>query len=154
MATQDAVGRFYPDSFGNFAIAAGRVSVAATGNAVVAIPFFGGGLTNGGAVANSGSVIIRRVTIQNPNAVLSSANISVTISPTGNMATGNAITANTVLSNLTVLGVTWQDIAVVAPYLSNTSVSGNTTQAVYVNVNTAVANGAFDIRVYGEAVNF
>jgi hypothetical protein len=63
MANADAVGANLPDSFGNYAIArASGVSLATAGNAVVAIPFFGGGLTNSGSLTGSGEVIIRRVT--------------------------------------------------------------------------------------------
>jgi hypothetical protein len=154
MANSDAVSQLYGDSFGNFCIArAQNLSLASTGANVLSVPILVGGLTNGGAVANSGSVIIRRITIQNPSTNISAGNIAVTISPTGNQAAANAVTANTVLSNLTVVG-TWQDIAVANNFLSNTAVSGNSTQALYINVNTAVANGTFDIRVYGDVVAF
>jgi len=154
MANADAVSQLYPDNFGNFCIArAQTLSLTTTGANVLSVPILVGGLTAGGAVANSGSVIIRRITIQNPSTNISAANIAVTISPTGNQAAANAVTANTVLSNLTVVG-TWQDIAIANNFLSNTAVSGNSTQALYINVNTAVANATFDIRVYGDVVSF
>lgn len=151
MASHDAVGRLYPDSFGSFAIASARVSVATTGNAVVAIPILSGGLTNSGNAATSGSVIIRRVTVQNPNANVSTANIAITLSSTGDMAAGNAVVANVLLSTLTGTG-RWQDLTVAGAYGANTTVSGNTTSALYVNVNTAVSGGAVDIKVYGDVV--
>lgn len=151
MASADAVGRLYPDSFGNFAIGAARVSVATTGNAVVAIPILSGGLTNSGNAATSGSVIIRRITVQNPNANVSTANIAVTISSTGDMAGANAVVANVVLSNLSAVG-RWQDLTVAGAFGANTTVSGNSTSALYVNVNTAVSGGAVDIKVYGDVV--
>ena len=151
MASHDAVGRLYPDSFGSFAIASARVSVATTGNAVVAIPILSGGLTNSGNAATSGSVIIRRVTVQNPNANVSTANIAVTISSTGDMAAANAVVANVALSNLTGTG-RWQDLTVAGAFGANTTVSGNSTSALYVNVTTAVSGGAVDIKVYGDVV--
>lgn len=151
MASHDAVGRLYPDSFGSFAIGAARVSVATTGNAVVAIPILSGGLTNSGNAATSGSVIIRRITVQNPNANVSTANIAVTISSTGDMAAANAVVANVALSNLTGTG-RWQDLTVAGAFGANTTVSGNSTSALYVNVTTAVSGGAVDIKVYGDVV--
>ena len=151
MASQDAVGRLYPDSFGSFAIGSARVSVATTGNAVVAIPILQGGLTNSGNAATSGSVIIRRITVQNPNSNVSTANIAVTISSTGDMAAANAVVANVALSNLTGTG-RWQDLTVAGAFGANTTISGNSTSALYVNVTTAVTGGAVDIKVYGDVV--
>lgn len=151
MASQDAVGRLYPDSFGSFAIASARVSVATTGNAVVAIPILSGGLSNSGNTATSGSVIIRRITVQNPNSDVSLANIAISIASTGNVAAANAVVANVVLSNLSAVG-RWQDLTVAGAFGANTTVSGNTTSALFVNVNTAVTGGAVDIKVYGDVV--
>ena len=66
MANQDAVANLYLSSFGNVRIAfAEAVSLSATGNAVANLSFANGGLTNGGAVANSGSVIVRKIVIKN-----------------------------------------------------------------------------------------
>ena len=68
MANADSVAQNTASSFGNYAIAsANTVSLGTTGNAVVALPFLTGGLTVGTSAANSGSVIVRRVTIQNPS---------------------------------------------------------------------------------------
>ena len=154
MANPDSVSQLTGTSFGNFVVAAGYgLSLATSGANVLSIPILAGGLTNGGAVANSGSVIIRRITVQNPNTNISAGNIAVTISSTGNQAAANAVTANTVLTNLSTTG-TWQDITVANNFLSSAVVSGNSTQALYINVNTAVANGTFDIRVYGDVVAF
>ena len=81
MANSDSVAQYYLDSFGN-----GRIGVVqatqlnTAGNAVVTIPFLSGGLTNAGAAAGSGSVIVRRVTVSNPSGSIASANISITTS--------------------------------------------------------------------------
>ena len=151
MASADAVGRLYPDSFGSFAIGSARVSVATTGNAVVAIPILSGGLSNSGNAATSGSVIIRRITVQNPTGNVSTANVAISLSSAGNMATANILVANVVLSALTAIG-RWTDLTVAGDYAANTTVSGNTTSALFVNVNTAVTDGAVDIKVYGDVV--
>ena len=148
MANPDSVGQNTSDSFGNYAIASAQgVSLAATGNAVVALPILKGGLTAGNSTANSGSVIVRRVTIQNPSTNVSTGNISILSSNDGN--TSNAVVAAVVLSSLTGTA-TFQDVAISG---GNVLVSGYNSQALFVKVNTAVA-GTVDIRVYGDTVNF
>ena len=148
MANPDSVAQRYPDSFGNYAIAStAAASLAATGNAVVALPILSGGLTAGNAVVSSGAVIIRRVTIQNPSANVSTGNISILTSNDGNVS--NAVIANVVLSSLTGTG-TFQDAAISG---GNVIVSGYNSQALFLKVNTNVA-GTIDIRVYGDTVNF
>ena len=152
MANSDSVGQLYANSFGSFAVgSAVSVSVGATGNAVVAIPILGGGLTVGSAANNSGGVIIRRVTVQNANSNLALANISILTSNDGNAS--NAVVSNAVLSNVTAAG-TYQDLTVASPYSTTTILTGNITQALYVKVNTAVSGGTLDIRVYGDVVSF
>jgi hypothetical protein len=155
MASSNSVGEFYLDSFGN-----GRVGIVSatqintTGNAVITIPLLSGGLTNGGAVGNSGGVIIRRITACNPSGDVSSANIAISIQSTGNVATANAVVANVVLTNLTAAGK-WQDLTVAGGFGANTVVSGANTSALYVNVNTASGNNnTVDIRVYGDVITF
>lgn len=148
MANPEAVGQNTSDSFGNYAIAsATAVSLAATGNAVVALPILKGGLTAGNSVATSGGVIVRRVTIQNPSGNVGTGNITVLSSNDGN--TSNAVVAAVTLSSLTGTG-TFQDVAISG---GNVLVSGYNTQALYVKVGTAVS-GTVDIRVYGDTVNF
>ena len=148
MANPDSVGQNTPDSFGNYAIAQAQgVSLATTGNAVVALPILRGGLTAGNSVATSGAVIVRRVTIQNPSANVGTGNITILSSNDGN--TSNAVVAAVTLSSLTGTG-TFQDVAISG---GNVIVSGYNTQALYVKVGTAVA-GTVDIRVYGDTVNF
>ena len=151
MASADAVGQNLPDSFGNYAIA--RVtgaSLATAGNAVVAIPFFQGGLTNGNALAGSGQVIIRRVTVQNANASASLANVNITTTNDGN--TSNAVVATVSLANLTAVNK-FQDLVVASPYALTTTVNGANTSALFLNVSNAAA-GVVDIRIYGDVVTF
>jgi len=148
MANPDSVGQNTPDSFGNYAIASAQgVSLATTGNAVVALPILRGGLTAGNSVATSGAIIVRRVTIQNPSASVSTGNITILSSNDGN--TSNAVVAAVTLGSLTGTG-TFQDVAISG---GNVIVSGYNTQALYVKVGTAVT-GTVDIRVYGDTVNF
>jgi len=152
MANPDSVAQNYSTSFGNYAIAtASSVPVGSTGNAVVALPILSGGLTNSGNVVSSGGVIIRRVTVQNPSGNVGTANVSILTSSDGNAS--NAVVAATVLSNLTATG-TYQDLTIASPYSTTTALTGNITQALFVKVNTAVANATVDIRVYGDTVSF
>jgi len=153
MANPDSVSQYYLDSFGN-----GRIGVVqatqlnTAANATIAIPLLVGGLTNAGATAGSGSVIVRRITVQNPSGSVSSANVSITTSNDGNIS--NAVVANVVLSNLTAVGK-WQDLTIAGAYGANTAVTGFQTQALYVNINTASGNAnTVDIRVYGDVVSF
>ena len=150
MANPESVAQFNLDAFSNGRIAVIRATPLNTGgNAVIALPLLSGGLTNGGAVANSGGVIIRRVTIQNPSGNVAAANIS--ISATNDNA--NVIVSNVVLSTLSTTGK-YQDLTPAAPY-TNTAVSGVVTQALYVNINTPSGNAnTVDICVYGDVVSF
>ncbi len=151
MASPDSVSQNTSQSFGNYAIGSVTgVSLSSTGNAVVAIPILNGGLTVGSAANNSGSVIVRRVTVQNPSGNVSTANVSILTSNDGNAS--NAVVAASVLGNLTAVGL-FQDLTVASPYSTTTTIDGTKTQALFVKVNTAVA-GTVDIRVYGDTVNF
>jgi len=96
-------------------------------------------------------VIGRRVTVQNPSGNIGTANVSILTSSDGNAS--NAVVAATVLSNLTAVG-TYQDLTIASPYSTTTALTGNITQALYVKVNTAVANATVDIRIYGDTVSF
>ena len=148
MANPDSLAQQTAAVIGNYAVAsATAVPLGTTGNAVVALPFLTGGLTVGTSVANSGSVIVRRVTIQNPSGNLSTGNVSILTSNDGNAS--NAVVAAATLSSLTGTG-TFQDMTIAG---GNVVVSGITTQALYVKVNTAVT-GTVDIRVYGDTVSF
>jgi hypothetical protein len=150
MSNADSVSQFFLDSFSYGRLGVVRAASLNTGgNAVITIPILSGGLTNGGAVANSGGVIIRRVTIQNATGNVSAANVS--ISATNNNA--NIVVANVVLTAVTATG-TYQDLNVASPYTANV-VSGSVTQALYVNINTPSGNAnTVDICVYGDVVSF
>ena len=148
MANPDSLAQQTAAVIGNYAVAsATAVPLGTTGNAVVALPILTGGLTVGGNAATSGSVIVRRVTIQNPSGNVATGNVSILTSNDGN--TSNAIVAAAALSSLTGTG-TFQDMTIAG---GNVLVSGATTQALYVKVGTAVS-GTVDIRVYGDTVNF
>lgn len=151
MASADAVGTNLPDSFGTYAIArVSGASLATAGNAVVAIPFYQGGLSNGGSLAGSGQVIIRRVTVQNANASASLANVNITTTNDGN--TSNAVVATVSLANLTAVN-RFQDLVVASPYALTTTINGANTSALYLNVTNA-ASAIVDIRIYGDSVSF
>ena len=150
MANPDSVGQNTQDSFSNYRL--GKISATSlntAGNAVITIPFLSGGLTNSGSTATSGAVIVRRVTVQNPSGSLASANISVGLTSDG----ANLITANTVISSVSAAGK-FQDISVSATY-QTTTITGNTTQCLYVNINTASGNAnTADIVIWGDVVSF
>jgi len=150
MANADSVGQFNLDSFSNGRVAVVKATTLNTaGNAVVTIPILSGGLTNGGGVANSGGIIVRRVTFQNSSGNVANANVSISTTSDG----ANLVTANTVLTALSTTG-RYVDINAAAPFTSNV-VSGSVTQCLYVNIN-AIANNAntVDICVYGDVVSF
>lgn len=150
MASNDAVAQLYLDSFGQGRLATiSATTFNTSGNAVVALPILGGGLTNSGSAATSGAVIIRRVSVMNPSGSLSSAYISITTSNDGNAS--NAIVSNAALSSITATN-TFQDMTVVG---GNVVVNGNVTSALYVNVNVVAGNtNTAEIRVYGDVVKF
>ena len=148
MANADSVGQLYLDSFGEGRLATiAATAINTAGNAVIALPILGGGLTKGNSTATSGDIIIRRITVCNPSGSVASGNISISTTSDG----ANLITANTVLSSITGV-VTFQDIAISS---GNVLVSGFNSQALFVNVNTASGNGnTVDIRVFGDVVSF
>jgi len=153
MANPNSVGELRLDSFGNVRIAfAEAVSLSATGNAVANLAFATGGLTNGGAVANSGSVIVRKIVITSPVGSVSSGNVGIYTSSDGSAA--NLITANTALTVLSAAG-RYLDIPITGAYGANTAISGSTTSALFVKVNTASGNAnTVNINVYGDVINF
>ena len=68
------------------------------------------------------------------------------------MGASNVVVANVTLSSVSATGK-YQDLTVAYP--SNTVISGNQTQALYVNINTASGNAnTVNIAVYGEVVSF
>ena len=153
MANSNRVGALYLDSFGYGLL--GKLpaqSLATTGTAQIKIPLLSGGLTNSGATANSGGVIVRQITVQNPTGSVASADIGITISSAGNMGASNVVVANVTLSSVSAAGK-YQDLTIAYP--ANTEITGNQTQALYLNVNTASGNAnTVDIVVYGQVVAF
>ena len=153
MANSNRVGALYLDSFGYGVL--GKLSaqsLATTGTAQIKIPLLSGGLTNSGSTAYSGGVIVRQITVQNPSGSVASADIGITISSAGNMGASNVVVANVTLSSVSAAGK-YQDLTVAYP--ANTEITGNQTQALYVNVNTASGNSnTVDIVVYGQVVAF
>jgi len=150
MSNTDSVGQLTLDSFGNGKLTNIKATQLNTaGNAVISMPILKGGLTNGGAVANSGGVIIRRITVQNPTGTVASAYVSISATNDG----GNVIVANVALSTVSSTGK-YQDLTIASPYTANV-VSGSVTQALYVNVNVASGNAnTVEIAVYGDVVSF
>ena len=151
MANLDSAAQNTSLSFGYYAlVSAGQVSIGSTGNAVVSLPILLGGLTVGGSTSSSGQVILRRITVQNANANVALGNVSILTTNDGNAS--NAVVAATLLSNLTAVDK-FQDLTIASPYLASTTINGYNTQALYVKVNTAVANATVDIRIYGDTVS-
>ena len=150
MSNADSVAQLTLDSFGNGKLTSIKATQLNTaGNAIISMPILRGGLTNGGAVANSGGVIIRRITVQNPTGTVASAYVSISATNDG----GNVIVANVALSTVSSTGK-YQDLTIASPYTAN-MVSGSVTQALYVNVNVVSGNAnTVEIAVYGDVVSF
>ena len=130
------VGSFYPDQFGNFAVAStgNPIFLGATGNAVATL-----------AMNNNTGYIVRRVTVANASGSVALANVTILTSNDGN--TSNAVTNAAALT--TVTGSTkFQDLA-----LSTAAASTVYSGSLYVYVGTAAAaNNSVDITVYGDVV--
>jgi len=153
MANPNSVDNLRIDSFGNVKVAfVSTVSLSATGNAVANLSLATGGLTNGGAVSNSGSIIVRKITITSPVGSVASGNVGIYTSSDGNDA--NLITANTVLTVLSAAG-RYLDIPITGAYGANTAISGSTTSTLFVKVNTASGNtNTVNISVFGDVISF
>ena len=130
------VGSFYPDQFGNFAVAStgNPIFLGATGNAVATL-----------AMNNNTGYIVRRVTVAGASGSVALANVTILTSNDGN--TSNAVTNAAALT--TVTGSTkFQDLA-----LSTAAASTVYSGSLYVYVGTAAAaNNSVDITVYGDVV--
>ena len=153
MANPDSVSQYYLDSFGYGRIGSAQAqSLATVANATTVIPLLIGGLTNSGNVTGSGAVILRRITVNNPSGSVSSAYVTITTSNDGNAS--NAVVANVALSTLTAVGK-FQDLTIASPYAASTAITGNQTQALFVNVTTASGNSnTVSFQVYGDVVQF
>ena len=148
MAQLDSVSQNTQDYFGNYRLikSAQPVSLAATGNAVVALPFLGGG--TGGTT----QYVIRRITASVLSNIAggtapSAATANVSIGTTNDG--GNLVASGQTLTNLTASN-TYQDLTLAAGTQTNTY----TANALFVNVNTSVANAQCYITVYGDIQTF
>lgn len=149
MANANRVGAAGPQLFGNYLIASGIANTGAASNTAGTLPILSGGLTNGGAVANSGAVIVRRVTFCSPTGNISNANVSVLTSSDGNAS--NAVVSNFKLTTLNAANK-WQDGNIAATYLT-TEVTGDQTSALWVVVASAGATaGNVQVNVYGDVI--
>jgi len=130
------VGSFYPDQFGNFAVASvtGPIYLGATGNAVATL-----------AQNNNTSYIVRRITVANASGSVALANVTILTTNDGN--TSNAVTNATALSTVTT-SAKFQDLP-----LSTAAASTVYSNSLYVYVGTAAAaNNSVEISVYGDVV--
>lgn len=129
------VASLLPDNFGNFSIVnVQSASIGTTGNAAVTLP-----------VQAGSSYIVRRITVSNASASISAANVVILTSSDGNAS--NAVCNVTVLSSVTST-TTYQDI----PLATGAATTVYSAPALFLKVNTAVANATCDIQVYGDIV--
>ena len=151
MGNPNRVASNTQDDFGNYRVAtATQVSVASTGNTIAILPILEGGLT-----PNTGSFIVRRITVCNPAntaggtvQTLLPTQVSIITSSDGN--TSNAVASSQNLTNITAVN-TFQDLTIASAYLSGAV----TASALYVKVNTAgAANHVVRFNVFGEVVQF
>jgi hypothetical protein len=151
VSNADSVAQYTAINFGSIALTPVPIVVplTATGNAVVALPMLSGGLTG-----TTGSVILRRITVSNPSNVaggtvpnMSTANVAILTSNDGNAS--NAVVAAGTISNVTG-ALTYQDLSMASATLTKSY----NTNALFVQVNTSVANSAIQICVYGDVVQF
>lgn len=144
MANTDSVGQNTQDFFGSYRAARTvvPVSLAATGNAVVALPIISGGL------GGSGQMILRRITVTKlsnsaggsaPSAA--AANISI-----GTTNDGANLVANVQTLTSVTTATSYQDLTLSATANS----SAVTADVLFVNVSTSVANAQVFINVYGD----
>jgi len=147
MANPNRVGSNTQDNFGNYRIAnADAVSLGTAANAVITLPVLGGG--TGGTT----QYIIRRITVSN---LTNSAGGTAPSAATANVSVGttndgaNLVASVTKLTNLTA-GSRFVDLTLDANAASNVY----TANALYLNVQTAVANAAVSIKVYADVGPF
>lgn len=139
MSNLNRVGSDTPLNFDDYRLGfKAQVPLGVSGNNVTTIAILSGGLT-----ANTGGVILRKITLKNPSGSVAAANLSIS-SPTLGLLGGPQI-----LTTLTGTGL-YQDITVISPG-TTTAVTDN---FLYVNlVTAAAANNTVDIALYGQTVN-
>ena len=150
MASDNHVSSRTPKAFGYYKLAsASGVSLATNGNAIVAMPILGGGLSDSGATITSGAAIIRRITVSSfASGNLAAANVSIGTSNDGANLYANAQTLTNITANSTYADLILSATANVTP------MSGHVSSTLYVNLVTgAVANSYVDIAVYGDVLN-
>lgn len=148
MANMDSVGQNTQDSFGSYRVATVTqpISLAATGNAVVALPILKGGL------GGTGQLILRRITVAN---LTNSAGGTAPNAATANISIGTTNDGANLVANAQVLtgvtgALTYKDLTLSA----TANASAIQADALFVNVNTSVANAQVYISVYGDIVTF
>lgn len=129
------VGALLPDNFGSFSIVNVKAaSIGTTGNAAVTLP-----------VQAGSSYIVRRIVVANASGNIAAANVVILTSNDGNSS--NAISNVTVLSSITA-ATKYQDV----PLASGASSDVYSAAALFLKINTAVANATCDIQIYGDIV--
>ena len=148
MSSVDSVSQNTQDSFSSYRLSfAPGQSIASTGNAVVTMPILSGGI-------GGGSYIIRRITVTNPSNTaggtvpsMTAGNVSILTSSDGNAS--NAVVAAQTLGNISGAN-TWQDLTLAA----GAATTAYTANALFVKINTGVANSAVNFTIWGDVVSF
>ena len=146
MSNINRVGSNTQGGFGSYRVARVQVPLTATGSAVAVLPILSGG------TAGNDQYVIRRITVGNPyntagGAVPNIALANVSVGQTNDGA--NLVTSNTVISNVTG-AATYQDLTLAA----GAATTAYTANALFVNVNTSVANAGVWLSVYGDVQTF
>ena len=129
----NAVGRRYPDGFGNIRLAEQTgVSLDATGDATTLV------------AQDATKFIVRRITLSNFSAAANGANVGVFTAASGG---GTAIAADQTISGAT---STAKFVDLTLASAANTDVQ--TTRVLYVNVS-ANAAATCDVTLYGDIVS-
>lgn len=149
MASMNNLAASTPQDIGSYAVGTVQgVSLGTAANAVIAIPMLSGGLTQSGNTTTSGSVILRRVTVRNPNGNVSGTSVSIGQTNDG----GNLVVNASALTTLTAVNK-YQDLPLSAT-ANTTCVNGNISSTLYLNVTAgATANGYVDVYIFGDVVN-
>lgn len=138
MSNLNRVGSDTPLAFDDYRIGFKvQVPLGVSGNASAMIPIMSGGLT-----ANTGGVILRRITLKNPSGSVAAANVSISSGSIGVLA------GPQILTTLTGTGL-FQDLTLISP-ATTTAVTDS-----FLNVNIvtgSVANNTVDIAIYGQTV--
>ena len=149
MSSENHVSSRTPQSFSSYRLGQAMANLTTVATGMATIPILGGGLTNSGNAATSGSFIPRRVTIRLASGSFVNSNVSVGKTNDGS----NLICNSQQLSNI---GATnsWQDLLINGTGVGNVAIDGSSCQALYLNlISNAAANGSCQVVVYGEVIN-